>query len=232
MKKFKKKIANFMELLFVYFSVKKRNICEWVKVLLRYYNNISFIKAHILFGYLYLFINPYKISKKFLMENGCENIYAYGETPLTTIETFVNECGITKEDVVFELGCGRGLNMFWLNSFVGCKVTGIEIIPLFVKKGNRLMKLLKNKDIRFYNQDILSTDLSQATVIYFYGTGFDNIFINHLACKLKELPLGTKIITVSYPITDYIDSSTFKIIKSFPSQFTWGEATVYLQKRC
>ena len=75
------------------------------------------------------------------------------------------------------------------------------------------------------------TDYSQATVVYFYGTTAETEFILELIEKLKDLPLGAKVITVSYPLTSYMPVPIFRLVKTFPVQFPWGEADVYLQIR-
>ena len=90
----------------------------------------------------YLFHNPYRVSRKFLQKRGEEDIYQYGETPLKTMSHICQEAGITKDDHLFELGCGRGLAAFFIRECFGCKVTAIEQIPIFVRIAKQLNKLL------------------------------------------------------------------------------------------
>src|SRR5262245_59889016 len=135
--------AEFFNLLWLNLMVSLRNFVEWMKVIGKYYSNTSFLKADISLMLMYLFHNPFTISKRFLMKRGEENIYAYGETPLTTMEKIAHEIQITAQDCVFELGYGRGRTCFWLNSFIGCRVVGIEFIPDFIERANRIKKKLK-----------------------------------------------------------------------------------------
>jgi hypothetical protein len=220
------RLTSFFTLLALYFMVKTKNSFQWFIVFCRYDIHIRFLYAHILFGLLYFFINPYRASRHFLQQQGADDIYTYGETYLTVFQKIAKECVLSPRDVFFELGCGRGLGMFWLNIFTRCQVIGIEHMPLFVQKGNFLARILRC-DTTFYEQDILSVDLSRATVVYFYGTNFSDAFVNQLIAKLKLLPSTTKIITVSYPLTDY--SQDFEVIKTFPVHFAWGKAMMYIQ---
>ncbi|SCA63951.1 hypothetical protein SCG7109_BS_00030 [Chlamydiales bacterium SCGC AG-110-M15] len=127
-------IKESISLFILSFAVRKRNIIEAWHVCRRYYHNRLFLKVDLLYVFAYLFRNPYNISKRFLKNLGAENVYAYGETPLTTMDLIAKEASITKDDTVFELGCGRGLTVFWLHCFIGCRVIGIEWVPKFLQK--------------------------------------------------------------------------------------------------
>ena len=211
--------------------VSWRNFIEFLKVVFRYYSNSKFRKIDLYLLRNYLLQNPFQISKKYLQERGEKNIYTYGETPLTTLEVIARECGIGAEDVVCELGSGRGRGCFWLNSFIGCPVIGIEFVPTFVAIAQNVKCRYMVKEVKFLCQDILEANFRGATVVYFYGTSSETPFIQKLIDKLKKMPVGTKIITVSYPLTSYMDTPVFELIKSFQAQFTWGKTAVYLQVR-
>jgi|LakMenE18May11ns_1017448.scaffolds.fasta_scaffold9838330_2 SAM-dependent methyltransferase len=222
-------IKEYFELLWTNLIVKKRNLTEYIKVVFCYYPNIAFARVDLSLLSKYFFKSPFSISKEFLIKKDAANPYAYGETPLTTLQKIADTCSITSHDIVFELGSGRGRGCFWLNSFIGCKVVGIEIIPEFVE----LAKQVKNKcsvnDVTFICGDILEADYSGATVLYLYGTCYEAPFIKRLISKILQLPIGTKVITVSYPLSDYAKNGLFEIVQCFPAQFTWGEADVFVQ---
>lgn len=222
-------VKEFMSLLWINLKVFLKNLVEFLKVAFRYYGNVSFFKADLSLRLMYLFHNPYKISKRFLMNRGADEVYAYGETPLTTMELIANECGITNEDCVYELGAGRGRTCFWLNSFLGCSVVGIEYIPEFVERANLIAKKLKLKEITFQLADMLKVDLRGATVCYLYGTCLDDFSIEKISRQFAKLPKGSKIITVSYPLSDYTEDDKFVVLKRFTAPFTWGVADVFLQ---
>jgi SAM-dependent methyltransferase len=221
----------FIELLLVKIKVSLKNFFEWARVILRYYPSWRFAKIDLGIVLSYLFNSPYLISKKFLLERKEQDVYAYGETPLTTMDKIAKECRLGKNDNVFEIGCGRGRTCFWLNAFIGCKVVGIEYIPEFVATANAVKERFNVEDVEFRLQDMLEADYFQATVVYLYGTNLDDHVINRLVEKLAKTKPGTKVITISYPLTNYTASDKFEVMRCFPARFPWGEADVYLQMR-
>lgn len=208
-----------------------RNFVEWLKVVVRYYGRWEFVKADSLLLLSYLFQNPFRVSKRFLLAKGAQDVHVYGETPLTTMEKIARQSGLTAQDTVFELGCGRGRVCFWLHAFVGCQVVGIEWVPDFVAKAIQVQQRAHLSGLSFRMDDMVDADLTGATAIYLYGTCLDRTSILKLVDKFDKLPSGTKIITVSFSLADYSDGSAFEVMRVFPARFTWGEADVYLQCR-
>jgi len=194
---------------------------DFLRTIWKYYRNPLFAKVHLYFTLQYFLKNPFRISRKFLQERGDEDIYAYGETPLSTLDEISKKCGITKDDIVFELGCGRGATCFWLNTWLGCEVVGIEYIPEFVEIAQTIVQKFHLKGIRFRLENFLETDFTGATVIYLYGTCLDDPSIQMLAESFRKCPPGTKIITTSYPIPG------LPVQKSFKARFPWGRAEIY-----
>ena len=162
------------------------------------------------------------MSKNYLLEQGAEDIHQYGETPFDTMELMGKEALITPQDHLFELGCGRGLAAFFMKERFGCSVTGIEQIPVFVKKAvlvNRLCSL----GVTFRCENFCESDLSAATVIYLYGTCLPDEVIYKLCDRF--LP-GQRIISVSYPLSDY--NSNFHVLKKINVNYPWGETEAYV----
>lgn len=222
-------VKEFFSLLWLNFVVFVRNTIEFFKVAVRYYGSLSFLKSDLVLRLMYIFYNPFKVSKRFLQKRGAKDVHVYGETPLTSLEYIAKECGLNNKDCVFELGCGRGRTCFWLNSFVGCSVVGIEFIPEFVERANIIKKWLKVPDVEFRLADMITTDFHGGTVFYLYGSCFEDKTIKVLAEKFSKLPAGTKIITVSYSLAEYSEKNAFEIMKRFNVPYTWGDADVFLQ---
>lgn len=222
-------LKEFFELLWINFVVQCKSLKEFIRVVFRYYSNIDFCKIDLLLLLTYLFNSPFIISKKFLKNTGQSDIYAYGETPLTTFDFILTNCQVQENDVLFELGCGRGRTCFWANAFKKCRVIGIDYIPEFISKANDLKNGFQVKNIEFRKQDFLQADFTNATIIYLYGTSLDEYSIKKLLSKFHSLPSGTKIITISYALSEYSTSTNYEVMKRFTAQFPWGEADVYLQ---
>lgn len=222
-------VKEYTNLFFINLKVRTSNFKEHLRVVCNYYSDLSFLKLD---GYLtlsYLFNNPFGISKRFLLQKGELDVYTYGETPLSTLEYIANECRLSFKDTVFELGCGRGRTCFWLRNFIGCSVVGIDFVPEFVHRAQAITEKFHIPQLQFRLENFLKTDFTGATVIYLYGTCLNSSEIHQLISRFSSLPRGTKIITVSYPLTDYISEPLFEVMKRFPAKFTWGTADVYLQ---
>lgn len=225
------KIKEYLGLMGVKCKVALKNNLEFVKVAYKYYGNAQFCKADLLLYFKYFLSGPFNLHKIFLMEKGEKDLYTYGETPLTTLEKIAIEAKIKPADTVVELGSGRGHNCFWLSSIIGCRAIGIEYVPDFIKRANWVKEKLLLKQVEFLCQDFLNLDepLPIGNVYYLYGSCFDDKEIKILAAKFLKIKTPVKIITVSYPLTDYADTKAFEVLKHFKAPFTWGMADVYIQ---
>lgn len=217
----------FFSLLWTRICVSWWNFKESCQVIFYYYSNLPFTKTDLYLLRSYLTSNPYRMSKEFLIKKGEKNFDTYGETPLTTMDVISQECCLGSQDVFFELGCGRGRSCFWLHAFVGCQVYGVEYLPAFVKIAQSVKRHYQIKPVKFIYKDILDVDLSRATVVYFYGTCSEDLLIEKLCKTFQTLSSDTKIITISFSLTDY--HPQFKVVKSFRVKFPWGETNAYLQ---
>lgn len=223
-------IKEWWSLLWLNWKVKAKSFIEEVKVVWLFYRNIPFLKVDFALRKHYLFRSAFTISKEFLQQRHADEVYAYGETPLTAWAHIAKECGLSAKDCVYELGCGRGRGCFWLRYIVGCKVVGIDYVPEFIETANEVKKEHKVSGIEFCLQDMCIADYSEASAIYLYGTCLDDASIETLIKRFLELPPGVKIITVSYPLTDYTDDSRISLIKTFSVCYPWGMADLFLHR--
>lgn len=225
-------IKEYSALIAINLKVGSKSFIEYARVVCNYYYASSVfrnIDSTIVFSYLYK--NPFKISKQFLLKTGADDIYTYGETPLTTLDHICSECRLSDRDTVFELGCGRGRTCFWLHEFIGCSVVGVDHVPQFIERANDVKGKFEVQGVEFRQGDLLTTSLTGATVVYLYGTCYSAAFIQQLADHLTSLPKGAKVITVSYSLNEFAPKAPFEVMRRFPAQFTWGEADVFLQIR-
>lgn len=219
-------IGEFFASFWLFFKVKLFFLRESRKVRRRFPEFLPCEKA---FKKAYRFKNPFTICKTFLRKRGETLIDAYGETPLSVFAQIAQEFHLSKQDVVIEMGCGRGVGAVFLSSLVGCRVIGVDWVPFFIETAQSLSRTaFSSLPVTFRCEQMHFSDFSQATAIYLYGTCLPDEDIVQLAHKLESLPSPTKIITVSYPLSDY--SKNFRTIKQFNASFPWGEGDVYLQE--
>src|SRR6266849_410523 len=86
----------------------------------------TFLPFELALNEIYRFHNPFRICKKHQERKGEKCINAYGETPLPLLAKIAQECALNADDVLFELGCGRGRGALFLSHFAGCHVVGID----------------------------------------------------------------------------------------------------------
>ncbi len=206
-----------------------RALVEFVRVVRRYYPNKKFRRLDMALSAPYFLRSPYRISKHFLKQRGAADIYTYGETPLTTLEQIARNAELSSDDLLFDLGCGPGRTSLWLHNFIGCRIIGIEQIPLFVERAQDLIQRFQLDHIEFRQADLRDIDYTEATAIYLYGTCFDEEFLAPLIAKLRKTRPGTKIITVSYELNEFSREPYFKLIRQFPAHYPWGETQIFLQ---
>ncbi len=216
-----KSLADFFALPWLFFKVKVFLFKEAKRVRCEFPGFVPYEKA---FHQAYRFCNPFHICKQFLKQKGEKQIDAYGETPLPVFHQIACECSLQKDDVVIEMGCGRGRGAIFLSHLIGCRVIGIDWVPLFIEKANSIVD--NQLPASFRCEAMQEADLSEATVIYLYGTCLEDREIDLLARRFESLPSSVKIVTVSYPLSDY--SPHFKTLKQFIASFPWGEAEIYV----
>ncbi len=208
----------------LYFKVKIFCLKEAKEIHERFPGFMPYDRA---FRKAYRFHNPFRISKEFLKKRGESNVDAYGETPLPVFAQIAKECGLSKGDTVIEMGCGRGRGVFFLSWLTGCRVIGIDWVPSFIRTAEDISKRsLPLLPISFRCEKMESSDFSHVSVIYLYGTCLSDEEIGSLVKRFESLPASAKIITVSYPLSDY--SQRFITTKQFTASFPWGEAEIYI----
>lgn len=202
-------IVESLELFYLHFAVKVYEGLQQRRVRKLFYQDPQFqaLDQALLQG-----LNPFRLKEAF----------PYGETPLCSLKQIADRCGLKPEDKVVDLGCGRGRGVFFLAHHYRCQVHGIDKMSDFIDQALRLKEQYLVENVSFLCDDLRNYDFSRATVVFFYGTTFSEEFVCDLTEKLKALPQGAKIITVSYPLEG------FELKDQFPVSFSWGTGEVYL----
>ena len=192
----------------------------------RFPNFIPYSRA---FKKAYRFSNPFHICKEFLQKKNAPIVDAYGETPLPVLARIVTQCALSEKDHLIEMGCGRGKGVFFFSHLTGCSATGIDWVPTFIEKARTIAQSVKpTLSVEFRCQDMMDVDLSTATCIYLYGTCYEDEVIEALASRFATLNSSVKIVTVSYPLSEY--HSKFYTETQWTGSFPWGEGEIYLNR--
>ncbi len=220
-------MVTFLPFLFV--KVTLFNVKEEYRVRKSFYHNPLFKKIDLSLKKAYRFSNPYHIAKKFAKKKGEVDLHTYGETPLTTLYKILKLAKASKEDIFLDLGAGRGRVVFFVATYLGCKALGIEHNPHFCEKAQKIASFLPIKPTFLDKNMLLESSMPKATLIYFYGICLDEPSFLSVVRQFALLSKGVKVITVSFPLSDYIES--FSLLSSETFSYPWGEATVYIQEK-
>ncbi len=203
-------------------TVRLYNLWDFVRVVFHYYRNTQFARVDLSLLMSYFWKSPYRIAREF-------DAQPYGETPLVTMEKIARMAHITEEDIVLELGSGRGRCVFWLAFFIRCRVIGIEYNPVLVAKAKELQARFQVPNVDFIIQDMFTASFKEATVIYLYGILLSDSEIQKLCVAFSKLKRDVRIITISYSLQEYCPE-VFRVIDSCDVSFPWGTTKAYLHK--
>jgi SAM-dependent methyltransferase len=149
----------------------------------------------------------------------------YGETPALSMLSMLRRVDITTDDVLYDLGCGRGLAMLAAACEFGVQATGVDILPTFIERGRRISDRLGLTRVSWIQGNMLSQDLSDGSIFYLASTTWEAAVMQALATKLSAPPLPARprrVITLSQPLGD-----PFRIVGRGSYPMTWGWNTVF-----
>lgn len=222
------KIKEFPILVGINLIVSIKYFIEFLKVAKRYYSNKNFRKADLALLRKYILKNPFKIHKRFMEERGEVDVYQYGETFLTSMDTMLKETGVTQNDRYLELGCGRGRTCFWVRCVLDLPTEGIDYVPAFIEIAQKVVEEQHLTGITFRCEDFNTCDWGNPTVIYIDATLTEGYELGMLIKKFESVPKGTKVIGVNLPLPHKMWTEK----KTFTVPFPWGDATaVIFEKR-
>ena len=87
-------------------------------------------------------------------------------TPPEVVDAMLKVAEVSSSDVVYDLGCGDGIIVATAAQKFGATAVGIDIDPQRVKEAtDRIQKANVTDKVKILNQDLFTTDISQATVV-------------------------------------------------------------------
>ena len=120
----------------------------------------------------------------------------YVPTPQEVVDAMLEMANVTANDVVYDLGSGDGRIPITAAQKYGARAVGIDINPERIKEANgNLAKAKVGDKVKFLNQDLFETDISEATVVTLYLLPSLNL---KLMPTLKQLKPGTRIVSHSF----------------------------------
>jgi len=133
----------------------------------------------------------------------------YVPSPQEIVDEMLKFANVTKDDVVFDLGCGDG-RIVISAAKLGARAIGVDINPERIKESNENAEAAGVTDrVKFINQDLFEADISSATVVTLYLLPAR---LAKLRPKLwKELKVGTRIVAHDFDLDDWKPDQTMEL---------------------
>ncbi len=126
----------------------------------------------------------------------------YVPTPHDVVERMLTLAGVTRSDVVIDLGCGDGRIPIAAAKNYGARGMGVDIDPQRIAEANANAKAAGVEHlVTFKLQDAMKTDVSGATVVTTYLLTASNLRLRPLLTS--QLKPGSRIVTHSFGMGDW-----------------------------
>jgi ribosomal protein L11 methylase PrmA len=131
-------------------------------------------------------------------------------TPQEVVDAMLKLAKVTKNDVIYDLGSGDGRMPITAAKTYGARGVGIDIDPKRIQEANENLKAAGVGDrVKFLNQDLFATDISEATVVTLYLLPSLNL---KLLPKLnRELKPGTRIVSHAFDMGSAKPTETLNV---------------------
>jgi SAM-dependent methyltransferase len=126
----------------------------------------------------------------------------YVPTENTVVDAMLKLAGVTKADVVYDLGCGDGRIVVRAAKNHGARGVGIDIDPARIQQARENAKRNNVEDlVRFEENDLFDADIHEATVVMLYLLPDVNLRLRPKL--LRDLKPGTRIVSHSFNMGDW-----------------------------
>jgi ribosomal protein L11 methylase PrmA len=117
---------------------------------------------------------------------------------------------VTKDDVVYDLGCGDGRIVVTAAKKYGARGVGVDIDPERIQESRANARAAGVTDrVTFVQRDLFKLDLKKATVVTLYLLPEINL---KLRPKLfRELRPGTRVVSHDFDMGDWKPEKTIKV---------------------
>ncbi|HEY7168959.1 MAG TPA: methyltransferase domain-containing protein [Candidatus Binatia bacterium] len=138
-----------------------------------------------------------------------KKIVPFVPSPQEVVDRMIEVAGAKKGDVVYDLGSGDG-RIVIAAAKKGAKAVGFEIDPSLVKESRENIQkagVADSAEIR--NQDILTVDLSPATVVTMYLLPDVNLKLK--PNLLSQLKPGSRVVSHAFDMGDWKPDRTERV---------------------
>ncbi|OGA37347.1 MAG: hypothetical protein A3G80_07750 [Betaproteobacteria bacterium RIFCSPLOWO2_12_FULL_62_13b] len=134
----------------------------------------------------------------------------YEPTPADVVQAMLRLAGVSADDVVYDLGCGDGRIVIAAARQSGARGVCVDIDPRRIAESREYARQAGVTDrIRFRNEDLLMTDLGDATVVMLFLSPEMNLALRPKL--LRELKPGSRIVSHWHDMGDWKPQETVRL---------------------
>jgi SAM-dependent methyltransferase len=134
----------------------------------------------------------------------------YIPTPQHVVDEMLQLTGVTKDDVVYDLGCGDGRLVITAAQRFGARGVGIDVDPQRISESRDNARQAGVTDrVRFLQQDLFEADIRQATVVTLYLLPKLNVQLRPKL--LRDLQPGTRVVSHDFDMAEWQADQTVKV---------------------
>ena len=138
----------------------------------------------------------------------------YVPTPQPVVDRMLEMAQVTKDDVVYDLGCGDGRMVVTAAKKYGARGVGVDIDPQRIKESNENAKSAGVTDkVKFSIKDLFTMEFGEANVLTMYLLPDVNLKLRPKI--LSDMKPGSRIVSHSFDMDEWkpdgedeVDSST------------------------
>lgn len=126
----------------------------------------------------------------------------YIPTEPEAVEAVLTIAHVTKDDILYDLGCGDGRILIAAAQKFGTRGVGIDVDPAMLRQAEEKAKQAGVSHlVQFHQQDLFETDFSDATVVYLYLLPHLNLRL--LPALLAQLKPGSHIVSRDFDMGEW-----------------------------
>jgi len=141
-----------------------------------------------------------------------QSLAPYVPSATDVVDRMLTLAGVTKNDIVYDLGSGDGRIPIAAAKKYGARGVGLDIDPDRIKESRANAKAAGVEQlVEFREQDVLTADISEATVVTLYLLSSSNARLRPIITK--QVKPGTRIVSHAFSMgptwpADKIDKFT------------------------
>jgi len=126
----------------------------------------------------------------------------YVPTPQEVVDRMLSLADVTAKDVVYDLGSGDGRIPITAAQKYGARGVGVDIDPARIAESNANAKAAGvEKLVSFRQQDVITVDVSEATVVTLYLLSSSNLKLRPILTR--QLRPGARVVSHSFTMGDW-----------------------------